>query len=381
MVLKVARRAQIPPFIVMDVMRAANARAEAGKPVLHLEVGQPSTGAPAAVIAATQRALEESYLGYTDAFGLWDLRCAIARHYQHSYGQDLDPRRVVVTTGSSGAFILSFLACFEAGDRVAQVAPGYPAYRNILTALNIEPLDIPVGPDSHFQPTPQQLDSLPDLEGLILASPGNPTGSMIGRQRFRELVDYCAARDMRLISDEIYHGITYETAAETALAFTDQALVINSFSKYFAMTGWRLGWIVLPEDMLRPVECLAQNLFISPPSLSQYAAIHAFECHDELRANVARYARNRDILLNGLPKAGFTELAPSDGAFYVYADISALTDDSPGFCRRMLDETGVAATPGTDFDPRRGHRFMRFSYAGSCEDMQAAMVALAAWRR
>ncbi|CCQ72400.1 pyridoxal phosphate-dependent aminotransferase [Magnetospira sp. QH-2] len=377
MALKVASRATVPPFIVMDVMRAANAREMAGKDVLHLEVGQPGSGAPAAVREAARRALDEQRLGYTDALGLPALRQAIAKHYQDDYGQAVDAERVVVTTGSSGAFVLSFLSCFDAGDRVAQAAPGYPAYRNILSALGVEAVDIPVGPDSHFQPTPALLDQVDNLDGLILASPGNPTGSMIDRDRFAELVAYCAERDIRLISDEIYHGITYEQRAETVLAFTDDALVINSFSKYFAMTGWRLGWMVMPSDMLRAVECLAQNLFISPPALSQYAGIHAFDAQEELQANVARYARNRQVLLDGLPKAGFTQLAPSDGAFYVYADISALTDDSPAFCRRMLDETGVAATPGTDFDPARGHRFIRFSYAGTTEDMTAAMAALA----
>ena len=380
MALKIARRALVPPFIVMDVLRAANDREAAGEEVLHLEVGQPGTPAPAPVRAAAAAALETAKIGYTDALGLRSLRARIARSYAELYGVELDPARVVVTTGSSGGFLLSFLASFEPGDRVALAAPGYPAYRNILTSLGVEPVLLPCDLEHRFQPTAELLDRVAEpLDGLILASPSNPTGTMLERSALCDLVDYCAARRLRLISDEIYHGIAYEAPAVSALELTDRAIVINSFSKYYSMTGWRLGWMVLPEDLLRPVECLAQNLFISPPTLSQIAAEAAFDCREELDGYVAAYARNRALLLGELPKAGFDRLAPADGAFYLYADVSRLTNDSEDFCRRMLAETGVAITPGIDFDPERGHRFVRFSFAGLEAEMAEAAERLAAW--
>ena len=380
MVLKVAGRGSIPPFIVMDVMRAANEREASGKDVYHLEVGQPGTGAPAGVIAAVSEAMGRERMGYTDALGLPGLRQRIARHYAETYRVAVDPERIVACTGSSGAFVLAFLAAFEAGDRVALASPGYPAYRNILRALDIEPVDVLVGPETNFQPTPEVLDRVEGkIDGLIVASPSNPTGTMIGREGLRAIVEYCDERGIRLVSDEIYHGITYGTAAETALAFTDQAIIVNSFSKYYSMTGWRLGWMILPEDLVRPIECLAQNLFISPPAISQYAGIAAFDCGAELDAHVARYARNRELLLTELPKAGFDRLASADGAFYLYADIAHLTNDSSAFCSRMLAETGVAATPGIDFDPERGTRYMRFSFSGSTEAMAEAARRLIAW--
>jgi aspartate/methionine/tyrosine aminotransferase len=288
---------------------------------------------------------------------------------------------VVVTTGSSGGFLLAFLAAFDAADRVALAAPGYPAYRNILRALGIQAVSIPVGDNTRFQPTAEALAALPGgVDGLIVASPSNPTGTMLDRAALRSLAGECKARGVRLISDEIYHGIVYGEKAHSALEFTDEAIVVNSFSKYFSMTGWRLGWMVLPPDLVRPAECLAQNLYISPPSLSQHAAVAAFDCHEELRANVARYARNRALLLEMLPRAGFTRIAPSDGAFYLYAGVDHLTPDSHDFCKRMLEETGVAATPGTDFDPELGHRFVRFSFAGSAGDMRLAADRLIAWQ-
>jgi aspartate/methionine/tyrosine aminotransferase len=347
MALKIARRALVPPFIVMDVLRAANEREAAGEEVLHLEVGQPGTPAPAPVRAAAKAALETAKIGYTDALGLRSLRARIARSYAELYGVELDPGRVVVTTGSSGGFLLSFLASFEPGDRVALAAPGYPAYRNILASLGVEPVLLPCDLEHRFQPTVELLDRVTaPLDGLILASPSNPTGTMLERD-----------------------------PAVSALELTDQAIVINSFSKYYSMTGWRLGWMVLPEDLLRPVECLAQNLFISPPTLSQIAAEAAFDCREELDGYVAAYARNRALLLGELPKAGFDRLAPADGAFYLYADVSRLTNDSQDFCRRMLAETGVAITPGNDFDPERGHHFVRFSFAGlEVEMAQAAEI-------
>ncbi len=380
MALKIAQRGLVPPFIVMDVLRAANEREAAGEEVLHLEVGQPGTPAPAPVRAAAQAALETARIGYTDAMGLPSLRARIARNYDELYGVELDPRRVIVTTGSSGGFLLGFLASFEPGDRVALAAPGYPAYRNILTSLGVERVLLPGDLEHRFQPTVELLDRVaPPLDGLIIASPSNPTGTMLGRAELSDLVDYCAARGMRLISDEIYHGIAYEAPAVSALELTEEAIVINSFSKYYSMTGWRLGWMVLPEDLLRPVECLAQNLFISPPTLSQIAAEAAFDCREELDGYVAAYARNRALLLRELPKAGFDSLAPADGAFYLYADVSRLTNDSQDFCRRMLAETGVAIAPGIDFDPERGHRFVRFSFAGLEAVMGQAADRLAVW--
>jgi aspartate/methionine/tyrosine aminotransferase len=383
--LKVARRGNIPPFIVMDVMRAAFEREAAKGDVLHLEVGQPSTPAPAGVIAAAKAALDADKLGYTDTFGTSPLRQAIARHYKDWYGVAVAPEQVFVTTGSSAAFVVSFLAAFDPGDRVALAEPGYPCYRNILSALGIEPVGLVTTEESRFQPTVGLLETAEGkggkLDGLIVASPSNPTGTMLSAGELEALAGYCHDRGIRLVSDEIYHGICYGEPGASALEFTREAVVINSFSKYFSMTGWRLGWMVIPADLARAIECLAQNLYISPPSLSQAAAVAAFDCHDELRANVARYAANRDLLLKKLPAAGFDHLAPAQGAFYIYADVSKLTNDSEEFCRRMLAETGVATTPGLDFDPHRGRAFMRFSFAGSTEEMDEAADRLAAWLR
>ncbi len=381
MALKVAKRGQVPPFIVMDVMRAANERAAAGGDVLHLEVGQPSTGAPAAVVAAAKAALDSDVLGYTLALGLEPLRRRIADNYRADYGVAVRPENVVVTTGSSGAFLLAFLAAFEPGDRVGIACPGYPAYRNILAALGVEPVLIPVGEDSRFLPTARRLAAFGQkLDGLIVASPSNPTGSMLSAAEMAELVAYCHQEGIRLVSDEIYHGLSYAGPAATA-AGHGEVITINSFSKYYSMTGWRLGWMVVPDDLLRAVECLAQNLFISPPSLSQAAALAVFDCKDELNANVARYAQNRQILLAELPAAGFGQLAPADGAFYLYANVARWTDDSLAFCRRMLAETGVAATPGVDFDPLDGRHFVRFSFAGATADMAEAARRLQAWSK
>ncbi|MFE0756529.1 aminotransferase class I/II-fold pyridoxal phosphate-dependent enzyme [Inquilinus sp. NPDC058860] len=380
--MKISRRGQVPPFIVMDVMTAAAAREKTHGDVLHLEVGQPSTPAPAGVLAAAQAALSQDKIGYTVALGIPPLRQAIADHYGRAYGSAVAPQQVVVTTGSSGAFLLAFLAAFDVGDRVALAAPGYPAYRNILTALGIEAVEIPAGPDTRYQPTPELLERYGGrLDGLIIASPANPTGTMLSPEALADLTAYCDSRSIRLVSDEIYHGITYGMGTATALQTSRSAIVVNSFSKYYSMTGWRLGWLVLPEDLLRPVECLAQNLYISPPTLSQYAAVAAFDCGEELDRNVARYARNRSLLLEALPRAGFDRLAPADGAFYLYAEIGHLTNDSVEFCRRMLAETGVAATPGVDFDPVRGHATMRFSFAGATGEMAEAADRLHRWLR
>ena len=382
MVLKVSRRGAIPPFIVMDVMRAANDRAASGADVLHLEVGQPSTGAPTKVIEAAQAALRGDTIGYTEAFGVPALRRRIARHYCDFYDVAVDPARIVLTTGSSGAFLLAFLAAFEPGDRVALASPSYPAYRNILTALDLVPVELPADPAQGYQASVALLEGATrPIDGLIIASPANPTGSMLAREEIVALARYCADSGIRLVSDEIYHGLTYGgIAATTALAASDDAIVVNSFSKYFSMTGWRLGWMVVPPSLLRAVECLAQNFFISPPSLSQHAALAAFDCDDELRVNLARYAANRAVLLAELPAAGFDRLAPADGAFYLYADIAGLTNDSVEFCRRMLAEIGIACTPGTDFDRARGHAALRISFAGSTTTIAEAARRLKAWR-
>ncbi len=381
MPLKVAKRGAVPPFIVMDVMRAANELEAQGENIVHMEVGQPGSGAPSGVVEAAAHAVRTERLGYTDAFGIPALRSAISKHYKDTYNVDVPVERIAVTTGSSGAFVLSFLAAFDEGDKVALAAPGYPAYRNILHALGIDVIEIPVGPETNFQPTPDLLSQIDvALDGLIIASPSNPTGTMIDADGLSEIYTYCREKNIRLISDEIYHGITYDEPAESVLRFGDDAVVINSFSKYFSMTGWRLGWMILPSDLIRAVECLAQNLFISPPAISQHAGVAVFDCHDELQENLKKYTENRALLLRELPKAGFNKLASADGAFYIYADVSEMTNDSAAFCKAMLNEIGVAATPGADFDPERGHLFVRFSFARDHTDMVEAAKRLVAWR-
>ncbi len=380
MTIKIAERGRISPFLVMDVMRAANARAAAGDDVLHLEVGQPSTGAPGPVIAAAKLSIEEAELGYTEAFGLPELRARIADFYRSRYQVAVDPARIAVTTGSSGGFVLAFLAAFDAGDRIAFAAPSYPGYRNITAALDLVPVPVACGAETGFQPNAEMLDRLdPVPDGLILASPANPTGAMIAPATLAGIIDWCGDKGVRIISDEIYHGITYGAAAETLYGRDPAAVVINSFSKYFSMTGWRLGWMVLPEDLDRAVECLTQNIFISPPTLSQHAAIAVFDCLDALDDNVRRYADNRQILLDGLPPCGFGPIAPADGAFYVYAGIGEFAAKSPELCAEILRETGVAVTPGTDFDPDQGDGYIRFSYAGSSADMRSAVDRLSLW--
>ena len=386
MTLKIGKGANAPPFIVMDVIAAANARAATLPPsaphVIRMEVGQPGTGAPAGAVAAATAALSSgSTLGYTEAFGIRSLRARIAAHYRDWYNLDLPLERVAVTTGASGAFPLAFLAAFDPGDRVALTSPFYPPYVNILTALGMRPVIIEADATTRFQPTVamlERLDPLPD--GLIVASPCNPAGTMLHPEELAAIATWCHANGVRLISDEIYHGLNYASPIATAAACSDSAVVVNSFSKYFSMTGWRVGWLVLPDDLVRPVERLAQNLFISAPHISQLAAEAAFDCHDELQANVARYRRSRDHLLRALPDAGFTRLSPAEGAFYLFADITERTNDSAAFCARMLAEAGIAATPGVDFDHARGNRFLRFSYCGPEQDMRDAAARLAHWR-
>jgi aspartate/methionine/tyrosine aminotransferase len=386
MVLKIGKGASAPPFIVMDVIAAANARATTLPPgaphVIRMEVGQPGTGAPAGATEAAVRALRSGdALGYTEAFGRRSLRERIAAHIREWYGMEMPVDRVAVTVGASGAFPLAFLAAFDPGDSVALVSPFYPPYVNILTALGMVPVVIEAGPETRFQPSVamlERLDPLPD--GLIVASPCNPAGTMLHPEELATIASWCDANGVRLISDEIYHGLHYESAVATAAAFSSSAVVVNSFSKYFSMTGWRVGWLVLPEDLVRPVERLAQNLFISAPHISQIAAEAAFECGEELQANVARYRRSREHLLRTLPKAGFARLSPAEGAFYLFADIAERSNDSAAFCARMLAEAGVAVTPGVDFDRARGRRFVRFSYCGPEADMREAAARLRAWR-
>ena len=379
--MKIGKSASVAPFHVMDVIAAANARQAALPPgaphVIHMEMGQPSTGAPQGAVRALQAALSAGRpMGYTETFGLPALRERLSAHYHDWYGKAVPASRIAVVTGASGAFPLAFLAAFDPGDRVALAAPYYPPYVNILIALGIEPVIMPSGPETRFQPTPALLDRLdPPPNGLIVASPCNPVGSMLHPDEFAALARWCADHGTRLISDEIYHGLTYGQPLSTA-AHLPHAVVINSFSKYFSMTGWRIGWMVLPDDLVRPVERLAQNLAISPPHASQVAALAALDCHDELRANVATYRRNRDFLLRALPQAGLDRLSPAEGAFYIYADVSARTDDSAAFGARMLAETGVAAAPGIDFDRARGHHFLRFSYCGAPADMDDATARL-----
>jgi len=366
----------------MEVLKAANARERAGHIVRHLEVGQPATGAPRTVREAASRLVLTDTLGYTDALGIPELRAAISGHYRRRHGLDVPAERIVVTTGSSGGFLLAFLALFGPGARLGLATPGYPAYRNILAALGMAEVSIPVDAATRFQPTTAHLAALEvPLDGLLVASPANPTGTMLDEAALTALGDACADRGAAFIVDEIYHGITYEGPAATVLALRDDAVVINSFSKYFGMTGWRLGWMVVPEGLLDAVERLAQNLFISPPAISQYAALAAFDAYDELDANVARYARNRARLLEALPAMGLDRFAPPDGAFYLYVEVGAFTQDATAFCRRMLEEAGVAATPGIDFDPARGHRTIRLSFAGGEEDIADAILRMRGWLR
>src|ERR1700712_5644646 len=359
----------------MRVLSAAARRAETGAIVFDLTAGQPSTPAPAPVLAAARRALDRELLGYTEAQGIAPLRSAIAGHYRHRYGVDVDPAQVYVTTGSSGGFLLAFLSAFDAGDRVGLARPGYPAYRNILQALGCQVVDLPCGPDTRYQPTVAMIAEL-GLRGLVIASPANPTGTGMKPAELAEMATFCAGQGIRLISDEIYHGITY--GAEPACAWsTDRSgFVVNSFSKYFSMTGWRIGWLLVPPDLADVIDALAGNLVICPRSLAQYAALAALDSYDECDSHVTRYATNRKLLLNGLRRLGMDRLAPADGAFYVYADIGHLTDDSAVFCARLLDEQGVATAPGIDFDRVDGHRFMRLSFAGSTEAIEGGLIGL-----
>lgn len=376
--MKTSRRSAVDPFIVMDVMEAARAAEDAGRSIIHMEVGQPGTGAPQVAVAAVRDAMYESALGYTVALGLPALRAGIAKTYRTRYGVDLDPNRVVVTSGSSAGFILAFTALFDSGDKVAIGAPGYPSYRQILKAMDLQPLDLPTAPENRLQPVPADFADL-DIAGVMVASPANPSGTMLDHAQMRALVEATQAKGAAFISDEIYHGVEYEARAVSALEISDDVYVINSFSKYYSMTGWRVGWMVVPDDHVRVVERLAQNMFICPPHVAQVAALAALDAGEELEANLDVYRANRALMLEGLPAAGFDKIAPPDGAFYVYADVSDLTTDSRAFAAEILDQAGVAVTPGLDFDPVRGAGTLRFSYARSTVEITEGLARLKAF--
>jgi aspartate/methionine/tyrosine aminotransferase len=384
----VASRAAVAPFHVMDLLAAAARRHQSHGDLLNLVAGQPSTPAPAPVRDAARRALDEQVLGYTVAVGIPELREAIAEHHRRTHGLDVSPDEVVVTTGSSGGFLLAFLASFEAGDRVAIARPGYACYRNVLQALGCEVVELPTGPETRFQPTVELMEELArPVQGLVVASPANPTGTMLDPGELAALALWCEEHGVRLISDEIYHGISYGHDGQhplrqsSAWETSRHAVVFNSFSKYFSMTGWRIGWMLVPEQLRRPVDVLTGNFTICPPVLAQHAAIAAFtdESYAECDRHVARYAENRRLLLEGLPELGIDRLAPADGAFYVYADVGHLTDDSMTFCHTLLAETGIATAPGIDFDTEAGNRFVRLSFAGTPAEVSEALGRLRAW--
>jgi aspartate/methionine/tyrosine aminotransferase len=380
--LRVADRAAIPPFHVMDVLSAAAERQRTHGDLVSLAAGQPSAGAPRPVREAAIRAITDQPLGYTEQLGLPALREGIAGHYRRTHDLEVDPADVVVTTGSSGAFTCAFLSAFDAGDRVALPNPGYPCYRNILSALGCEVVDLPCGPENGYKPTVAMLEALPEpVKGLVLAAPANPTGTVLDAAELAELVSYCEQRGIRLISDEIYHGITFGTDADCAWRTSREAIVVNSFSKYFAMTGWRLGWMLVPRRLRRAVDCLVGNFAICAPAHSQLAAVAAFdeESYAEARGHVEKYASNRSVLLDGLRGMGLTEIAPPDGAFYSYVDISAYSRDSLAFSQRLLADTGVAVVPGVDFDPVAGNRFVRLSFAGAHAEITEGVRRLGGW--
>lgn len=374
-----SRRSDVAPFIAMDVLAEA-ARLEAqGRKIIHMEVGQPSAPAPRAALDMARKALDHGRLGYTEALGIRPLREALAAHYRKTYGVDVPVERIMATTGSSAGFNLAFLAAFDPGDRIVLTAPGYPAYRNILKALGLVAVEIEVGEETRWSLTPAHLEEAQKegpVKGVLVASPANPTGTMMTADALEDLIRYCDEAGIWFISDEIYHGLCYDGEEKTALETSQNVIIVNSFSKYYCMTGWRIGWLVLPEQLVRPTERIAQSLYISPPELSQIAAGAALNSVQELEAVKAGYAANRALLLDGLPKIGLDKLLPVDGAFYIYADISRFSSDSLDFARRMLHEAGVAATPGVDFDPVHGHEFLRFSFAGAHDDMKLALEKL-----
>ncbi|MGL4438241.1 MAG: pyridoxal phosphate-dependent aminotransferase [Bosea sp. (in: a-proteobacteria)] len=376
------RSSLVSPFIVMDVMTEAANIERAGGSIVHMEVGQPGHSAPRTAREAAAKALAGGQVGYTEALGIWPLRQRIAQHYRDWYGVAVEPERVVVTTGSSGGFALAFLSLFDVGQRVAISSPGYPAYRNILKALGLDVVEIPTGADTRYALSGAAVAAAhadKPLAGVLAMSPANPTGVVMTPEAIADLSATCRDLGIALISDEIYHGLTYGRPAMTALTYDPDTVIINSFSKFFCMTGWRVGWMVVPPALVRPIERLQQNMAISVPYLSQIAALAAFDGQDEMEAVRQGYARNREILMNELPHIGLGQFLPIDGAFYVYTDISALSNDSMDFCKRAIREAGVAITPGLDFDPENGHRFARLSFAGTEADMREAVKRLGTW--
>ena len=375
-----SKRSQVSPFIVMDIMREANELEAKGKSIIHMEVGQPSTSAPRQALRTAEKVLLQERLGYTEALGDIDLRKKISQFYIARYNLEIDFNRIIVTTGASGGLQLAFLSLFDAGDRVALTEPCYPGYRNMLSSMNIEIEKLSIGPEYDFRLNVEVLEKMSNrIDGLIMSSPGNPTGSMTKAEQLKLIVSWCQENQVKLISDEIYHGIEYEEPAITAVNLDNASIVINSFSKYFSMTGWRLGWMVVPENMIRTIERLAQNLFISPPTISQLAALGSLDSLEELNQTVARYKKNRELMISRLPQFGLSKFAPIDGAFYAYVDVSNLADNSEIFCREMLREIGVAITPGIDFDRENGMRYVRFCFSGLTEEINEAMNRLSNW--
>ena len=366
--MKSSLRSRIDPFIVMDIMERANAVEKKGQTVVHMEVGQPGTSAPKAAKDFLKASMEDNPMGYTVALGLPDLRKKIAELYGDWYGLDVDWNRIIITGGSSAGFVLSFTALFDKLDKVGLPNPGYPSYRQIIKTLDLDPVLINTTKKNKFQPTPNDLSRY-NINGLLIASPGNPTGSMIEREPLEALVNYCVDRKVSLISDEIYHGIQYDMKPSTVLEYTDSCYIINSFSKYFSMTGWRIGWIIVPKEHVRVVERIQQNMFICASHASQILALGSFECKNELEKNLETYRENRKILLSALPEMGFNNIAPPDGAFYLYIDISEFSSDSYDFTIKMLNIGGVAITPGIDFDPIKGKSKIRISYARSTPEI------------
>ncbi len=383
MPLKISQRSEVPPFRALDTLRLVNERIATGEDIKRLEAGQPCFGAPQAALDYVVDVLKQDpRQGYTEALGITKLRRRVAELYKQRYDLDLDYNRVALTFGSSGGFLLSFLSVFDVGDKVAMAAPGYPAYRNFLRALGLQPIEFETSADTDYQPTVEILDAIEEkIDGLIICSPANPTGTMISPDNLKAIAQWCEAHGVRLISDEVYHGLTYDEDAETVLKSSDSAIVLGSFSKYFAMTGWRLGWLVLPENVVDPVKRLAENLFVSPPTPAQHLAWKIFDHQDELEGYKDVYRANREAMLRGLPEAGFTGLSKAKGAFYFYVDVHTMTNDSIEFCNRMMNEAKVSATPGVDFDTRRGSGTIRISYAGATEDIEEACRRLQAWQK
>jgi len=371
------RHSGVEPFHAVAINRLAHERARRGLEVFHMEVGQPSAGAPSAALGAARRAMETERLGYWESGALKE---RIARHYLDWYRVDVAPERVILTPGASGGLLLAFALLLDAGDRIVMGRPGYPAYRNVLRALGMDPVELPCGPGTRYQPTAAMVEELdPAPAALIVASPANPTGTMLDRRELEAITQACRRRSVALVSDEIYHGITYGPRAVSALEVDDSAVVINSFSKYWCMTGWRLGWLVVPEPLVAAAQAYAGNMFLTPPSLSQHAALAAMDAGEELAAHLDTYRQNRDCVMGALRRLGISRMAPADGAFYVYADVGHLTQDSLGFCRQLLAETGVAFTTGLDFDPVEGHHTIRISFAVSREETEEAMRRFAGW--